>query len=69
MRGLSDTVLVALVGLNASTNGGTLRIDNFELDASVSAVPLVPSLVLLSSGVAQCCVFAANKCRLSVARD
>lgn len=48
---LRGTILVALVGANAATNAGTYRIDNFQLSGNVSAVPLAPSLVLLSSGL------------------
>jgi len=52
MSGLRGTILIALVGADAASNSGTYRIDNFRLSGSVSTVPLAPSLILLSSGLA-----------------
>lgn len=46
----TDSLEFALSGTLASSNQGTLRLDNLEIGAQVSSIPLPASLLLLLSG-------------------
>ncbi|MCC6201895.1 MAG: hypothetical protein IT494_02685 [Gammaproteobacteria bacterium] len=49
---LTGAIEISLLGLDASANAGTWRIDNFALTGAVAPVPTPGGLVLLLSGIA-----------------